>query len=39
MRTLRALGSSVALWLLAASVPAAAGAADPELGLADADLR
>jgi len=36
MRTLRALGSGAALWLLAASVPAAAGAADPELGLADA---
>ncbi len=36
MRTLRALASGTALWLLAASVPAAAGAADPELGLADA---
>ena len=36
MRTLRALGSSAALWLLAASVPAAAGAADPGLGLTDA---
>ena len=34
MRTLRVLGPSAALWLLAASIPA--GAADPELGLTDA---
>jgi outer membrane protein len=36
MRTLRALGSSAAFCLLAASIPPAAGAADAELGLADA---
>jgi len=36
MRSPRALWSSAALWLVAVSLPAAGGAADPELGLADA---
>jgi outer membrane protein len=36
MRSPRARWSSATLWLLAVSLPAAAGAADPELGLADA---
>ncbi|MBW2359673.1 MAG: TolC family protein [Deltaproteobacteria bacterium] len=36
MRTLRTLRSSAALWLLAASIPAVAGGADPKLGLAQA---
>ena len=36
MRTTRSLRSSAALWLLAISLPVSAGAADTELGLAEA---